>query len=111
MGSPPFAGFPGACATENFAIAWGLPLSVSWKSSCRRLRTTFPWASRTTTRTSTRLTFTLKVVEVSSREDISGVFALVAGGAAGGLDDDDCGVVELLVAGLDCAAGAGVVVC
>src|SRR5262245_29200423 len=48
----------------------GLRLSNSSKSSCFRLPTARPPASRTTTRTSTRFTFTLKVAN-SSRELIS----------------------------------------
>ena len=51
-------------------IATGLPLSSSWKSSCFRLSIACPLESRTTTRTSTRFTFTLNVA-VSSREVIS----------------------------------------
>src|ERR1017187_2062522 len=96
---------------ENLVMTWGLPLSFSWKSSFFRLPMTCPWRSRTTTRVSTRLTFTLKVVEVSSREDISGAFALIAGGEAGVFAGEACGVgVELLVAELGGAAGAGAAV-
>jgi len=52
------------------------------------------------------------VVEVSSREDISGAFALIAGGEAGVFAGEACGVgVELLVAELGWAAGAGAAVC
>jgi hypothetical protein len=49
-----------------------LPLSKSWKSSFWSVPTAFPFAARTTTGTSTRFTFVLKV-GVASCEDISGV--------------------------------------
>src|SRR3569833_1192463 len=43
------------CSMENFEIDWGLPLSVSWKSSMVRLSTGWCLASRTTTGTGMRL--------------------------------------------------------
>src|SRR6185437_9236496 len=46
---------------ENFEIIWGLPLSVSWKSSMVRLSTGWPLESRTMTGTGMRVTPERKV--------------------------------------------------
>src|ERR1700691_2256123 len=52
-------------STEKEEMVCGLPLSKSWKSSLRRSPTARPCLSRTTTGTSTRLTFVRKVAGVS----------------------------------------------
>src|SRR5580704_12272435 len=76
-------------STLNVEIVCGLRLSWSWKSSFFKLVMTLPWESRTTTRTCTRFTRTLKVGAVSRLE------------TSAPLESEDEG-------GGDCGGGGGV---
>src|SRR5580693_9024473 len=86
-------------STLKLEITCGLRLSATAKSSFFKLGTTLPWASRTTTRTSTRLTRTLKVAGVSWVETSE---ELLAAGAAG---DAGCAGAESVLAGGSCGGG------
>jgi len=67
-------------STLNVEITCGLRLSEIWKSSFFSPVTTFPCASRTTARTNTRLTRTLKVAGVSRLVTSEALLALLASG-------------------------------
>src|SRR5580704_11997907 len=60
-----------ACSMSKSEITCGLPLSNSSKSSLRKFPTAWPAESRTTTRASTRPTFTLNVVTWSGLETVA----------------------------------------